>query len=440
MSSHETLEKAQDSFDGLIADGTSNRGDIPSEYDFNARRHRAYVTPDGGSRTRVVTNTDLNGASGLVKLANTTSFNDPNKGFELNPAAGEVVEYGSAERFRYVPGYEFGFGGLTLLDNGGNGLEPGQELLVRFGIQTDAYDFRYRASEDGEHEVRLVKNNSPVTDSVQTESDWGPNPFGDGGGASLTRPIMHRGKFVHYGGGEFRPSISYLKEDLNQVNTELTRTGNRDAIATEEVNGFIRVIYDCSNSASGGTCLVGDLQAKVHGQVAEKDRTPPHRHRGLGTSTNFSVDSWEGAVLLRNEPGRENVSIDLRELGFIPSAAAEVALFAVPKETIPWPGDSDWFSPPVGEPEDSAIEAAIVPSAERTNYPSRTVDGETLPEARAIIHTEAQDTQSGSRSAREASDRTKAKLHEDEYGLIAVRFSGGSGSITTLRYVTLEDH
>jgi hypothetical protein len=431
-----TVEEWMDSLDNQIADGTSNKGDIPAEYDFNSDRHRAYETPDGGSRTRIVDRGDLNGASDLVKIGNTTRFSDLKKGSELAPSAGDIVEYGSAERFRYVPGYGFLFGVLTLLGNSGDGLRSGQELIVRFGVQDNNYRFRYRA--DAEHEVGLVKAGSAVSDSVVSQSDWRTDPFGPEG-ASLSRPLMARGEFVHYGGGEFAPELSYLTSDNAQNNTPLTKTGNREEIATEEVNGFVRVIYDCSDSTSGGTCVVGDIQTQVKGQVKEKDRNPPHRHRDLGSSTNFSADTWETAVLLRIDPNRSNVSTDISKIRIIPNNAAEATVFAVPKETVPWPSSGDWFTPAPTSPPNTALEAAISPSTERTNVPTRDANGETVVEGRALIHTEAQDTSVGNSSTVAQTEKTKTKLHADEYGILAVRFDGSTGQINSTKYVPVED-
>jgi len=48
-------------------------------------------------------------------------------------------------------------------------------------------------------------------------------------------------------------------------------------------------------------------------------------------------------------------------------------------------------------------------------------------------------SQKGNSTARQAASRTKENLHADEYGLIAVRFSGASDSVPSLRYATLED-
>lgn len=430
------VEEWMDSFDNQIADGTSNKGDIPSEYDFNSGRHRAYETPDNGSRTRIVDRTDLNGASDLVKIGNTTRFSNLKKGFELTPSAGDIVEFGSAERFRYVPGYGFLFGVLTLLKNGGDGLRSGQELIVRFGTGDDNYRFRYRA--DNDHEVGLVKAGSEVADSVIAQSSWREDPF-DSEGASLSRPVMSRGDLVHYGGGEFEPELSYLNSDNAQENTVLDQTGNRDEIATEEVNGFVRVIYDCSGSTSGGTCVVGDIQTQVKGQVTEKDRNPPHRHRDLGSGTNFSADTWETAVLLRIDTDRPNVSLDVTKIRIIPNNAAEAAVVAVPKETVSWPSSGDWFTPAPDTSPNTVLEAAIPASGDRTDFPTRDANGETIVEGRALIHTEAQDTSKGNESTRAQTRKTKTKLYEDEFGVLAVRFDGSAGQLNSTKYVTLED-
>lgn len=438
----QVLSDAQTSFDNLLADGTDNKGDIPAEYNLNSGRHRAYVTPDGGARQRVVNRTDLNGASGLVKLENTTSFNDLAKGFELVPSAGEIVEYGTAERYRYVPGYEFQFGVLTVLQNGGDLLRSGQELRIRYGVPGDGYEFRYRAAEDGEHEARLLKGGSVVTESVRTQSEWTTDPFSDTGvQASLSRPVMHRGEFVHYGGGEFKPSVSFLSEAGEQDNRLLTRTGNPNDIATDESNGFVRITYDCSNSAQGGTCLVGDMQAQVHGQVTEVDRTPPHRVRDLGTGTNYTAETWEAVVLARKDTERQNVSVDFQELTFNSSEAAELAVFTVPKETVTWPEESDWFTPAPSNPQDTVVEWAIVPEAERTDFPTRTISqtSETVIEGECLDHLDAEATSFFNPSNSETTTAVKAKLHGDEYGIYAVRFGATSGSVGMMKDTTRED-
>lgn len=429
------------SFDTLRADGSTNKGDVPAEYEFNSERHRAYVTPDGGSRTRIVNRTDLNGASDLTKLSSTSKFNDLNKGFELNPSAGDIVEYGSAERYRYVPGYGFQFGVLTVLQNAGDALRAGQELIVRFGTADNNYRVRFRA--DADHEVGLVKASSAVDDSTVTQSDWREDPFGTEG-ASLSRPLMTRPDFVHYGGGEYRPKLAYLNSDVRQENTTITRTGNRDEIATEEVNGFVRVIYDCSDSSSGGTCVVGDIQTQVEGQVKEVDRTPPHRIRDQGTGTNFTADTWEVVALGRKDPDRQNVSVDIESLRLVPQSAAELAVITVPKETISWPSSDDWFTPGPSDPPNTVIEWAVPDSGDRTDYPSRTLNppnvaSEDLIEGAALAHLESRDTTQGNSVAATETTVEKAKLHEDEYAVYAVRFDGTGGSITALKDSARED-
>ncbi|MFC6975810.1 hypothetical protein ACFQL1_15860 [Halomicroarcula sp. GCM10025709] len=286
---------------------------------------------------------------------------------------------------------------------------------------------RYRADDD--HQVGLVKAGTPDSASAVDQSQWRDDPFGSEG-ASLSRPLMHRPDFVHYGGGEFRPKLSYLNSDRVQENTTLVKTGNRDEIATEEVNGFVRAVYDCSDSASGGTCVVGDIQTQVEGQVTEVDRTPPHRIREQGTGTNFSADTWEVVALARKDPDRQNVSIDIQSLRFIPGASAELAVVTVPKETIPWPSESDWFTPAPSDGQNTVVEWAVPDAGERTDYPSRTLNppnvaSETLVEGAALASVEARDTAQGNQNnATTDASVEKAKLHEDEYAVYAVRFDG----------------
>jgi len=59
------VDEWEDSFNNQLADGTSNKGDLPAEYVFNSGRHRASETPSGGSKSLIVDRTDLNSASGL---------------------------------------------------------------------------------------------------------------------------------------------------------------------------------------------------------------------------------------------------------------------------------------------------------------------------------------------------------------------------------------
>lgn len=108
------IKRSITSFNTLNADITVHQSDIPSHYNHSPERHRLYI----------------NGSRFNLMYGSTDRFEDTPDSYLLKPDAGDVIEYTTAERFRYSVGYVLNVSGAM---SANQELEGDDEVIIGYG-------------------------------------------------------------------------------------------------------------------------------------------------------------------------------------------------------------------------------------------------------------------------------------------------------------------
>jgi len=123
----EDIDGSITSFDQLSSTGINNKADIASHYPHSPERHRLYI----------------NDSRFLLQYNSTAKFEDADDSWILKPAAGDTIQYQTAERFRYVVGFVSAVGQAFQTNQS---LQSGDKIVVGYGDSDLANDM---AAADG---------------------------------------------------------------------------------------------------------------------------------------------------------------------------------------------------------------------------------------------------------------------------------------------------
>lgn len=292
-----SLEKYETTFGFPAIRNSTNRLDVPAQYDFNTGRHRLVV----------------NGTE-IQDLANTSKFSDLAGKWQINASGGDTVEFGVREQTRYVPNYELLWGAVAWLTSQDT-LSTGQTLFIEFTDDERNNGYRYKFTPTG-HRVVQLSGGSEV-DSV-SEAEWDNQPFGDT--LAIGDPFIARTYLSWYGAGSARYTISYPGADSKMQNTTLARTNNQDDIATQQINNRIRVVADLSTGASSLDVDIGSFGTLIQGQATQFDREKIGTHWDLGGSISQYFTENDPVLALRIDPTRANTGVQLPIPVFAPNS------------------------------------------------------------------------------------------------------------------------
>jgi len=385
-----TPRRGEDAFLKQISDSTRNSLDLPSVYDVSPERYRLVID---GTRT---TPTD------------TTSFEDRQRDFLLAPAAGETVEFYSAERPRYVVGYEaaasWAFEGLTEIgtddtvrigvtdrDATGNGVNrayfeftPGENrcVLERAGTEVDAMSFRF-------------------PDAIEYQS--------------FVRPEI---QYNAYDAGRWLFSLSYTHSTNGvgekQEIVDVAELAVDDAGATNEYNFHLWFEVD---SPSGTTELsAGSMAYRVLGNTTATYRPKTSRHTGL--SYGGSGD-YEAVLAMRKAPDASNVFTELTGLElFLADGSGEAVIVSVPESDT----DASGFSVPSAQSAENSVFETTTNVSQFPDSTGSVVTSAANPGGYQIAFSATEDAGSGgNRTQRTTSIRQKRELTQDNVGVLLVK-------------------
>jgi len=347
------IEQSITQFDTLVADNTVNKADIGSHYDHSPERHRLYI----------------NGSRFQLQYDTTSKFEDTRDSYTLKPAAGDVMTYKSAERFRYVVGYilevsqalsvnqeltgddvvVIGYGDIDLVNdrasadgwfiefNSGHGLKEGDLLIYRDGVE----------------KVRqTVDFNRDYTEWKRYAQDL---------------------SWYNVGGNEVTETYTF---ETSQVNDEVGSTEVTGDKATITGNHRVTFAVEADSSTTGLELDCGSIGVQVLGNasplVRAKSYTASGSHSGSG--------EWEPVHAFRVDPSRDRVNTQLTSMQAMKvSADTDVRLMAMafdPSKTDLV--DGDFSTPPEHNSDNSVVEVAD--DADVTQFPdaSGTLVGSTL--------------------------------------------------------------
>lgn len=329
------VKQWQDGFGKQIADGTRNSIDIPAFYDFNPERLRLYED-------------DVRVEPADVP----TQFTDKEGEYLLEPAAGTKLEMHSAERPRYIVGYESEASLASKLNS-----ELGAGDTVELGVR-DRSDPENKAyfefNGDSPNRLVLVREGS---ESISQEFELPEN-------ATVQDPVRYAIRFNWYGVGPFKFEISYTDngqgDGNKQINELVGELADDDGYSTADA--AFHVYHEIDAATSGQSLSVGSYGYQVLGNVQETTRTKAARLTGL--SYGGSGD-YEPLAAVRIPDQNGNVYCQFKNVTVFPSnTSGEILVIVVQSDET----DASGFTVP---PQQSGANSVVRQTTSITTFPDK---------------------------------------------------------------------
>lgn len=403
-----TPQRNEDAFLKWVADSTSNQLDLPSIYPLSPERYRVAV--DG---TR-------------IDPAETTAIQDGQRDFTLTPDVGERVELYSAERPRYVVGYEaaasWAFEGLT---------DISANDTVRIGL-TDRND-----TGNGENTAYFEFTSDQqrcVLEKSDTEVDTATFEFPEGYDfQSFYRPEI---QYNAYDAGRWLFTLSYTRSSNGvgekQELVEVAELAVDDAGATNEYN--FNLFFEVDSPDGATELSAGSMAYRILG-----DTDPTLRVKGLRLP-DLAYDGtgdYEPVAALRKAPGRGNIFLELTQVSLLlADGSGECLIIAVPPDET----DATGFSTPV---QHSGTNSALETTTNVTTFPDATdteVTSAANPGGYQIGFATWESVGTGT-NARSGSDsiRRKRPIHNGDIAVVLVKRDSASATTANLTIGTEQD-
>lgn len=407
---NDARRESTDPFGKLIADGTRNSIDIPSMYRFNPERLRLF---ENDAR---VTPTEAG-----------AQFVDAEGEFRLEPDAGTKLEIQTAERPRYIVGYE---AQGSLAANLNSTLGTGD--TVEFGLRDKSdpenkayFEFTPDAAQDG----RAVIVNQG------TEVATAPISLPDG--VSLQDPIRYAIDFNWYGVGSFKFNISYTDGSADmgerQINETVAELTVDDGLTTADA--AFHVYHELDAATAGQSLTVGSFGFLVKGNVEETTRTKAARLTGL--SYGGSGD-YEAVAAVRIPDDRGNVYCQFKNVTIFPSSTSgELLVIVVPADET----DASGFASP---PQQSSSNSVVTQTTSVTTFPDadgNIVTSDANPNGYQVGFTRYESAGEGNsrRVSPSATVENKRPLYEDDVAIFLYKADSATSDTVNLTYYVEQD-
>lgn len=383
--------ESSDAFGRLIADGTTNRGDLASHFRFTPESYRYYRN---GSRVALQydstfrdTNTDSTG-----------TFDDSGDTYTLSPDADDTLILQSAERFRYVVAYESEFSQAWKANRS---LEGDEAIRIYFdGAEPDqAFG---RNSHGIEYDANGARQFIEREGSRVREQEVNPEP--------ITTWSIYQNIFNWYNVGQKRGSEIYAEGDAQQE-TDLGTISTDRTRGPKVGNGRITVEVD-AGSATDLTVDVGSTGFKNLGQVTAKTRQKTFEF----DATVSTAGEYVPVAALRLKDGYELVTADVLELTPITVQGSTTFLIqAIDDDNTDASGFSD-------APETNPVNNAVGVTTSVSTFPDSSgteVSSATDPGGYQLAYSNSQTTGkgSGTTTVSEARERRR-RLHDMDVAVV----------------------
>lgn len=415
----DAIERNDTSFGTRIADRTVNRLDLPSTYTPNTERHKLTVN---GTEDR--------------DFASAAFANRPGK-FQLTAADGDVVEWASRERLRYVPNYEALWGIAAWYETAADQLTSGQHLHVELSDDARENVYGYELTPGS---TRTYQRSGGMTVDETLASEWDTNPYDYIG---RDQPLNPRAFLTWYGVGPSRNTATFTLKDGTPRSPTLSYSHNPDDVATEEINLRLRVVAEADAGAPEFTVNVGSMGALIRGGATRFDREKAAAFYDLNAGA--IGDTWAGntpVLAKRVAPGSENVAVRIQAPEFQPDGSNTMELLVgavLASET----DAANWAPAEQSQAQNTAVEYTIdvttFPTATRAVPGGGTVE---IPDVRQMAHVISEGTKNSASKAEAApSSELKRQLGKDEVALYIPRTAPGQTGVTIdwLRAVNKQD-
>ena len=334
----------EDSFGKQVTNGVRNQIDISSTNTFSPERLRYFKN---GTR---------------IRLANDTTFTDQEGEFLIEPAAGDTCRLQTAERPRYVVGFDAvaSLEGQVLTSLGSGD-------TVKYGLdddQTPQNAAYFEINGDSDNRLVLVKGGSEVKSQT----------FEYPRGVDETEPIRYEITYNWYGVGTFQFSIFYTENGQKDGEKAINKLVGELAVDSEKTvnDANFHLFHEVDATTSGQRLSAGSYGFNTLGDVSVTSRTKVSRI--VGSAGNYSgTGNYEPIAAARVNPDRAEVFAQLTSVEAIPDAGdGELMAIVVPESKT----DASNFTTPVQQSPDNSV---IEETTDITTFPDQ--DGNVVTDA-----------------------------------------------------------
>jgi len=396
------FKETSDAFETLIADGTTNPGDIGSHFRFSPQVLRLY---ENGERVFLLYDQTF------LDTGETDIFDDLDDAYTLKPGANTTLSLRTARRFRYVVAYESEFSAAWQTNRE---LNADETIRITFDgsgpdqpFNSDCHGIEY----SGDSVVQFITRDGervaerPV-DNVEPPTSWS----------------LYQNTFNWYNAGQKKGRESY-SDGKEQINTTLGTFATDRTRGPTVGNGRISVEVE-SGAADDLELISGSEGFKNLGQISPtiRDKTFPI-DANVGTANTY-VPIAAIRLVDRDFP----VTVDVTDI--IPQSlqgTTKLLLVSVdPSET-----DATGFETPV---ESNQLASAVEVTTNVSTMPDN--DGNVVssadnPGGYQVTYSRATTSGAGnSTQTNQVEDSQLARIHDTDIGLLLAN-AASTGDIET---------
>lgn len=400
----EYLDETRDAFDRSISDGTSNSVDVPSFYSFSPERLRLYINDartapsDAGAK-----------------------FTDQEGNFRLSPAAGDKIEIHTAERPRYVVGYD---AVATTAAKMESQLGTGDTFRVGVRDRADPENLGFfELNGDSDNRVVLTGSGSEIaSDTFEFPS-----------AVTEQTPVRYEIQFNWYGVGRWRFRISYTDNSRDMGERQVNRVVGELTVDGEWTTGdaAFHVFNELEASNSGVEAEVGSYAYSILGGVSETSRTKGSRLSGLSYS---GSGDYEPLAAIQIDPDRGNVYTQLADTTVFPDGGSGelLTIVAQPSET-----DASGFTTPSSHSVNNSVVEQTTSVSTFPDSSGTVVSSAADPNGYQIAFTTFEEAGSGANTRlSQAGIDDKRPLYEDDVAIFLYKADTATARNVNITYVT----
>ena len=421
----------EDTFGKKIADSTRNAADIASHYPYSPERWK-FFSGDASNPANQVFLQYNNGDSRYAhQRFNGTGEFDVH---QINPSGGEKLTFRTAERFRYIVGYE---GQFSLSFGLEQSLQVGDTVRIGSFRGGEGYGIEFNGSlGDNQARVFTLRNGSEVVSQQ----------------VSLSSPVTtfnrYSIEFAWYNIGRVKFSQTYTSNG-EQIRDTLAETSRDDARGPQTGNLPISFETEPDPGTSGFTANVGSCAFQIFGDVDSITRTKAFVETGL---TYGGSGDWEPFLAVRVDPDRNIVVSEFLNLGveeFTGDDDIFVSAQAFSSQKVADSGgnlltDADFESPEITSGPNSAMQISdnVDQIADNTGTLQTSManpGGYQLAFGSLYSQTSGQGGNATTSTSSGVRSNVKRQLRENDFVVFMGRTRGATSGDATLEFSTEQD-
>lgn len=404
------------SFDTLIADSTKNKADIGSHYTHSPERHRLYIN---GTRFQLQYNT-------------TAKFEDAIDSWILKPAANDIIEYVTAERFRYVVGYVIA---ISQAFQTNQSLQTGDKIVVGYGDPDLSNDM---ADADGwfiEFVPELDDNDAYITEyrngtQIDSQRVSGLRSFEEP--ITSWRRIEQVLNWYNVGNRKVIETFTDGGTQHNPVVQDSSIDGGKGP-----VTGNQRVVFGVKAGANTDNL---ELECGSLGVVIKGNVEPIIRAKSYTQTANYGGSGdWEALAAIRIDPNRKLVSTQITNLQIM-ELENDVDMRLMIINFDPSNTDATGFATPPEHNHDNSVVEVTTNVSEFVDSTGTTTTATADPGGYQLGYASRYTAGTGTANRREstASRTRKRNIYNGDYALILAD-SGTTATNVTFEIETEQD-